>query len=211
MTAKRKILGGAWLLVTIAAVPSNVQGQAQPDSVKRRNDCRLAAQVVSHGQPANRREWALRLLPDCGSDGGRAVASALASFRNGAGSREHLEQLVMLTSVLHDATVFRTVLSIAVDPSADGVARIQALRVLYFQLSRGAVDPYESFLARRGYIEVPLSDYPYTLGESLPANAAVQVRDAATVVIKDASSDADVRAAARKVYGIACYQLASAC
>ena len=199
---------GAVLMLTIS---SNAEAQVNPDSVKWRNDCRLASQIVTHGQPANRREWAIRVLPDCGAEGGRAVAAALNLHRSGGGKAEELEELVMITSVLHDANVFRAALSIAVDPAAQERARVQAFRILYFQLTRGAVDPYESFLAASGTIHFRITDYPFTEGQPLPPTAARQVLDAARTVRGDTNNRANVRAAAGRARARACRVLANVC
>lgn len=180
-------------------LPGNAHSQADPDSVKHRNDCRLAAQVITLGQPANRRNWALRLLPNCGAAGGVAIAQALASYRAAQAPEQRLEELVMLTSVLHDASIFDVAAGIAVDPTAGKAARIQAVRVLFFQVSRGRADPYESFLASDEMTYLPISDYPYMVGAVLPADAARRAAQIASTIQSQSGTDADLCSAASKL------------
>jgi hypothetical protein len=188
------------LALTMAACgPTPGTSQVSPDSVKHRNDCRLAFQVVTDGQPANRRQWALGLLPTCGTVGGEAVSGVLRRSRGAAVPSPELEAAVMLASVLHDARIFATAREIALDRGAGRVARIQALRVIYFQTGRGFADPYESFLQGEQLTYMPLSDYPYTVGEPLPADVAEQAESVAQQILGTPDLDADLCAAARKV------------
>lgn len=175
-----------------------VFGQVNPDSVRHRNDCRLAAQILTSGQPANRRTWALRLLPTCGAAGGVAIADALRSARAAQGWEPGLEEIVMLTSVLHDANIFAAAANVAADPSAGKAARIQAVRVLYYQLGRGRADPYESFLAGdEGLIYIGPSDYPYEVGAPVPGDAATRAAQVAATILSGTGVDPDLCAAAR--------------
>jgi hypothetical protein len=59
-----------------------LHGQATPDSVKHRNECRFARQVVVTGRPAPHLRWALGYLAACGAgEQGAAVAHALRRLR----------------------------------------------------------------------------------------------------------------------------------
>jgi hypothetical protein len=56
------LLSAALFAFTIGAatpVASQGHGDEQAVLVQRRNDCRLARQVLVHGQPASKRDWAL--------------------------------------------------------------------------------------------------------------------------------------------------------
>lgn len=44
--------------VFAAAAPLHGQSKGQYDKTRRRNDCRLADQVIETGQPATKKEWA---------------------------------------------------------------------------------------------------------------------------------------------------------
>jgi hypothetical protein len=199
-----------WSLAALRGAPLDAQATSQPDTVQHRNNCRLAVQVLTTGQPANKRYWALAYASTCGPVGGPALAHALEQNRRSA-TPEALEEVVMVTSEFHDATIFRTALDIARDASSTKAARIQALRVLYYQLGRGRVDPYESFLAAEtGEIYLIRPDYPCGVGEPLPADAAQQTLRAAEA-IEQRETDADLRAAARKVSGAARSSSHAAC
>ncbi|WP_331129332.1 hypothetical protein [Longimicrobium sp.] len=173
-------------------------GQANLDSVKHRHDCRLAGQIVTLGQPANRRDWALRLLPTCGPVGGSSIAKAFGSFRSTETWDQRLEDIVMLTSVLHDARIFDAAAQVAADRSAGKAARIQALRVLFFQLGTSYADPYESFLAANEITYIPIGDYPLSVGTPLPPDAANRAAEIAWSIILSEPGDADLCTAARK-------------
>jgi hypothetical protein len=189
-------------LAALYGTPLDAQATSRPDTVQHRNNCRLAVQVLTTGHPANKRYWALAYASTCGPVGGSALAHALEQNRSSA-TPESLEEVVMVSSEFHDATIFRTALDIARDQSSTRVARIQALRVLYYQLGRGRVDPYESFLvAERGEIYPIRHDYPCGVGEPLPTDAAQQALRTAEA-IEQHEGDADLRAAARKVSGAA--------
>lgn len=200
-----KIIWICALVGSLAAVrdtPLVAQATARPDTVQHRNDCRLAVQVLTTGHPANKRYWALAYVQRCGAEGGSALAYALEQNRNN-GQPEAVEEVVMVTSRFHDAAIFRTALDIARDESSTKPARIQALRVLYYQLGRGRVDPYESFLAAEsGEIYLILHHFACGVGEPLPADAAQQALRVAEA-IEQREGDADLRAAARKVSGAA--------
>lgn len=189
-------------LDVLRSVPLDAQATSRPDSVQHRNDCRLASQVLTKGQPANKYVWALAHIPTCGPVGGLALAEVLEQNRNIV-RPEALEDIVMLASDFHDASIFRAALDVAGDEGSTKQARIQALRVVYYQLGRGRVDPYESFLAAEsGAIYHYLPDHGCGVGEPLPTDAAQQALHVAEAAIQSAR-DADVRAAAQKLSGAA--------
>ena len=192
---------GLLVLAASLGVPARLLAQADPDSVRHRNDCRLAAQVVTLGQPAIRRTWALRTLPTCGAVGGRAIAEALRAASTAQRWEQGLEDIVMLSSVLHDAQIFSAAADIAANPGAGKAARIQAIRVLYFQIGRGRTDPYESFLAEAsdGPTYVPVSDYPFAIGEPLPRDAGTRAARVASTILSQPGLDPDICAAAQRL------------
>ena len=58
-----RLMMGAAVGALVAAGP--LAAQADPGAVKHRNDCLLAEQVLTHGQPANKRDWALNYIGSC--------------------------------------------------------------------------------------------------------------------------------------------------
>jgi hypothetical protein len=107
----------------------------------------------------------------------------------------------MLTSVLHDAHIFSAAEEIALNSGTGKAARIQALRVLYFQIRRGRSDSYESFLAAGvdGPTYVAPTDYPYAVGEALPPDAAARAAQVASAVLNQPHRDPDICAAAGRL------------
>lgn len=187
------------LVLALLVIPSTSSAQDVRDSVKHRNDCRLAAQILTRGQPAIRMPWALRIVPDCGATGGDAVAEVIRASPRGGVSETKLESVVMVASVLEDAGIFSAALEAAGDGAGDKAARIQALRVLFYQLCTGRIDPYESFLSTNETVYIPIADYPRTVGRPLPADAVAQAATLARQLITNHAIDSDVRAAARKL------------
>lgn len=104
------------------------------DSVQHRNNCRLARQVLVHGQPSNKRDWALSYFLTCGAQGGTIVRDVLLRHRADAAFDAELDRLVSAATGLVDGQMASTALQIASDRTAGGAARVQAMRVLYGQI-----------------------------------------------------------------------------
>lgn len=193
----RNALWWAVLSLTITSA-----AEAQHQSTERaapawhQADCRLAAQVLTLGQPANKRDWAVRFARSCGSVGGEAIGRALREHRTDVHTNEELELLVTSTSALIDAAIFEAALDVAGDPDAGVVARVQAVRAIYFQLHPGRLDPYESFLPGHEEAYFPLSHHEEH-GTPLPPDA----HERAAVLAELLRSDADerIRSAAEKL------------
>ena len=140
----RATLTSAGLLLALLVAADPGLGQV-PDSVLRRNDCRLAHQVLTLGKPANRREWALHFIDGCGELGGQALASLVLEHRLEDEVGGELEQVVTRTQFLVAQEIFDAASDVAVDAGAGTVARVQAIRILFTQLYPGSLDPYDSF------------------------------------------------------------------
>src|ERR1044071_7803060 len=125
----RSMMAGLLLLVASA---SCALAQADPDSVKRRNDCRLAGQVLSTGHPATHYEWALEKAWHC-PDAAAGIASRL---RASAASRDTavLEALTRPTQRLRDGQIFAIALAIVGHNAASLEARVYAARTLLYAL-----------------------------------------------------------------------------
>jgi hypothetical protein len=116
------------LLLAMWATTARAQG-ADPDSVRHRNNCRLAQQVLETGQPAPKRQWAITYAAGCGSAGAQALAAAIrrerASTDVGA-----LELLHMPAQGIRDRAIFEAALEVAADARASGAARAMSLGAL---------------------------------------------------------------------------------
>ena len=62
--------------------------QATPDTIKLRNDCRLAEQALRTGHPGPKVAWARTFLPNCRPEQwARGAAAALTRLRTSADER----------------------------------------------------------------------------------------------------------------------------
>jgi hypothetical protein len=132
-------------LVTIAAVASGGRLHAQePDErADQPHQCRLASQVLTTGRPAHKHGWALSYISLCGPEGGVAFARALEEIRSATVRTDEMETLLFAASRIEDRTLSEAALRIASDRSAGEVGRIQAMRVLWVQISPATYQTYE--------------------------------------------------------------------
>lgn len=175
-----------------------------PDSVRFRNDCRLAAQVVATGRPAPHADWAYGLITTCGPEGGRALAEGLRALRAETDTAR-LEWITAHTHVLRDGAIFEAAMAVADDRGASRAARVYAFRTLVW-LQRPSVLPAYGDLVRPfdangqptttcGFGTNAVGFAP-RLGAPLPADAGARIRALGTRVVNDRSEDAAVRSAA---------------
>jgi hypothetical protein len=97
--------------------------QTNPGDVKHRNDCRLAAQILSHGQPDVKRPWALGVIGTC--EEGASIL--LQVWGDPPPEDAELQQLYHASARSGDGRVFEAAFSVAADPSAPAPARVAAL------------------------------------------------------------------------------------
>ncbi len=169
---------------------------------KRLADCRLASQVLTHGSPANKFDWALQTIGACGADGGAALAAFVRSVRASTDTA-WLNRVTQGALYLHDGELFPASLEVADDASASIPARIFAMRTLMNHVEptlwfHGAAD-----------LAPPLTDlgvqtcHPSFLGHGLASQGAAlpvgfgeTVRNFARRVSADAAAPEAVRTAA---------------
>jgi hypothetical protein len=108
------------------------QGQRERDHAQLRNDCRLAAQFLTSGQPNPRYGWARDVIVKCDESGGEALASL---WRSVPADSTELAHIVYSTSGLRDQRILDQLLTIARDKSRPVVVRLSAFQVLvsYFR------------------------------------------------------------------------------
>lgn len=133
------------LFMTLAAfaLTSRLRAQVNPDSVKLRNDCRLAEQVLTTGQPATHRREALTVIGLCGGDGLRALLSTWSSV---PGDRDELELLVASTRAFATAELVDTLLSILRQPARPSAVRVASLLVLLTYADPWVLPGFDDFL-----------------------------------------------------------------
>lgn len=134
-----------WFLPLVALLPAAAHGQADPDSVKRRNDCRLAAQVIETGQPAPHRDWAWQMIGLC--EPGLKVQAYRTGIRAVRTSTDAaaLAHAIRPLAGFRDGDLFEEVLQLAGDRSASVPARVMAFVTLAAIADPWAAPSYHAF------------------------------------------------------------------
>lgn len=180
---------------------TSARAQASPDSVKMRNDCRLAAQVLTTGHPAPRLEWARGFIGYCGTgEWAGATRGAILRLRTSSDNAE-LGRQWRFVWMIRDADLFDTVIEISRDRHASTAARLWALRTLATYIDPGGnyylnppvrangADPR----CIAGRFAGRMHSYP---GKPLATNFAAQAREAAQLLVTDGTQPAEIRNAA---------------
>lgn len=190
----------AVLLAVVSPKMLPAQHSTHPDSVQARNDCRLAHQVLVHGQPANKYNWALTIIGDCGPEGADAIAHALRAQRSAQARSAELDDLASVASMIVDAEVFRAALQVASDETAGEAARVHAMSIIHAQIT-GADLPYEALVTdpRTGPLIVgEVSTFEPLVVRELPADARATALATLSRLRAEAGNPV-VRLAARQV------------
>ncbi len=205
--------------LTLATSQASAQN-TQSDSVRHRNDCRLAEQVLLHRQPANKRTWALGLLPTCPT-AGRIAVEMLGRIDTDA--PHDVEDFITAVSALVDRNLALAAADVAENRAAQTATRIQALRILYAQAMPGfPVSPTSLTSASRavdstsaaGTYAVPppdpwVTDIPVSVGQDLTTSDVEQVALRMASLSRDSRAPEPVRLGAARV--AAAFQARSLC
>lgn len=132
---KRRLALAAALPV-LAAVPATAQQTGRPDEVHHRNECRLAAQVLTTGNPASKREWARGYITSCVEEAPEFLAAEWA--RVGSDSAA-LRYLIFDSGRIRDERLYSQLRTVISDESRPDPVRIGAMIVL-----ARYVDPHNS-------------------------------------------------------------------
>jgi len=180
----RAIVALAWVGLSahasVAQQPVYRQ-QRQRDNVHLRSDCRLAVQVLTHGQPANKREWALWRISGC-DDSGPPVLARM--WREVAADSASVDEAIYRSVRLRDRRVYDVVSAIARDRSVPAMKRAAALHLLGRWAQEGLSLHYEQFFVpgfesveRSGVIHQGISDdTQYEGTQPLPATIKADVQ-----------------------------------
>lgn len=143
-----RVLHIALLICITAGSAESQEGSAQQererDDVHLRNDCRLAAQVLTHGRPANKREWALGTIPRCDESGPPVLARM---WRDARGDSATLAQLIYRSVGLRDRRLYGVVAEQSRDPSLPPLKRAAALSLLGRWARPGTLTRYSRYFA----------------------------------------------------------------
>lgn len=208
------------LSLALMALPVCAMAQANPDSVKHRNDCRLAEQVLRTGHPAPHTKWAREFIGFCGYDvWGRATAAEVRRLRASQDVKELKEAWRGIASLV-DANFFEAAAEIAGDRGASTPARTFALLHLamltdpyivirYRELPKDLAEA-RAVRARGGaraharhcnaHVVFYGGKRPYQ-GQPLPSDAVARIRELAERVQPDATEPERLRVAASCITG----------
>lgn len=188
------------LLALLLALPACASAQANPDSIHRRNDCRLAAQVLSSGEPRPRLQWAAEVMPGC-PQAGRTIASAISRHRTSADT-VFLSWITLPANSLQDGDVFDAAMSVLQDRTATPEARVYANRLLYWLLYPSSGVYYSTLVDVDGDGRNPCvafgssSHMVLVQGSPLPPDWKSRVHAATRRVMQDLSEPGPVRQSA---------------
>ena len=179
-----------------ACAPAAVTAQASPDSVRHRNNCRLAEQILSTGHPAPREEWALGIAWSCPQIA-PTLARSLAAVRASADTA-YLNALTAPFVRIRDGSAFSAAMNLAQDRSASVPARIAAIRTLMFAVRPGWFVRF-AWLMNPSTTHCFLPPSPHSElfnGVPLPDDYVAQVRYLASRIQSDPTEPQIVRSAA---------------
>src|SRR5574341_818799 len=182
--------------VVLFGVPA--RAQVNPDSVKLRNDCRLAEQVLTTGEPATHRQEALTVIGLCGRESVPALLSVWSSI---GGARTDLELLVTSTRGFVSPALVDTLLSVLHQPARALTVRVASLLVLLTYVDPWVVPGFDDFLGDSAALDTRYFGHldhsgPPAGHETIPASLRDQLRTSLRA-ISASDPDAGMRAAAR--------------
>jgi hypothetical protein len=185
------------LLGIAACTPAAVTGQANPDSVRHRNYCRLAEQVLSSGHPAPHEGWALGVIWNC-PEAGPTLAAALTAATVSTDT-VYLNALTAPFIQIRDGHVFAAGLAVAGNRGASLPARAAGIRtVMYAVQPGGYVDPDALPNPRSiNCFGTPSPHSQVLTGAPLPSDYLEQARALMSRITADQSEAEGIRRAAR--------------
>lgn len=129
----------SWLVLVLAFTPVPLRaqdGQEHAAAAKRRNDCRLAGQVIATGHPQPKKEWAEVFMEVCPEEGPPIFARRWATV---AGDTAAVATLLHQSARLRDVRIYTQLRRTMLDPTRPPVVRVGAMLVL-----ARYVDPYNA-------------------------------------------------------------------
>lgn len=118
------------LVLGVTAVTTPAVAQQHPDSVRHRNSCRLAEQVLVTGNPAPHREWAGMYIHICGTETLERVTLERIERLRRSGDRQAVMEVWQEAYTLRTPTFRSAMLELAQDRTAGIPARVHALQSL---------------------------------------------------------------------------------
>src|SRR6266581_3735986 len=127
--------------LALLAIP--LPAQTHADSVKLRNDCRLAVQVLTTGVPGPQRTEALKTIGLCGGEG---VPALVKVWSAAADDRAELGLLVTATRGFVTPELVSTLFATLEQPGRTLNARVAALLVLLTYADPAVVPGFDDFV-----------------------------------------------------------------
>lgn len=194
-TSRRALVSLVTLLIVCGTSGAEAQGAGpvRRTEVGRRNDCRLAAQVLEAGEPATKYDWALDAIGWCHDQGGAALAAAWASPPT---DRRRLGRLVHETERLADRRTADALIRIAQSGAQPRRTRFAALAVLANYVDSTVFVRPERLVSPDGGV-LSVRTHGFQQPGSEPLTTADRTRIVAAVrALGDGDPDAGVKAAA---------------
>ena len=185
-------------VIALLLIHGSLLSQANPDSVKLRNDCRAAEHVLTTGEPGPHRTEALSIIGLCGREG---IPALQAAWTTAGGDRTELGLLVTSTRAFVAPELVQMLFTNLSQPSQPLNARVASLLVLLTYADPAVVPGFDDFigdetqlLARRyGRVDHPS---PAAGREQLGADFTQRLRTALQGIAAS-DPDAGMRLAAR--------------
>jgi hypothetical protein len=110
-----------------ALAPAAAQSSDEPPGVRKRNNCRLAGQVLEAGHPHPRYEWARRVIVNCEDEGPSYFSTRWAAAPDDTTA---LRQMIAGSTRIRDARLYSRLRQVAADRSRPDAARVAAMIAL---------------------------------------------------------------------------------
>jgi hypothetical protein len=189
------------VVVLMLLASSAASAQSRPDSVKLRNDCRLATQVLTTGNPAPHIQWASWAIRRC-PDAADVVVRAVGQHRRSSDTL-FLNAVTAPASEIRDRGLYEVALSVMTDRTASNEARVFAARMLAWLYLPNADLTYRDFVDPSGagdslcIVKRPPMDLRIVRGTLLPQGWSETIKAAARTVYADVAQPGAVREAAQ--------------
>jgi hypothetical protein len=199
-----RLFWGLGLCVAASPAAAIAQAELVPWTgyvdVRHRNNCRLAQQVLTLGQPAGKREWALETIRDCGPVGAETAAHQILAGA-AASDSSAVRRTVRLSSYFVHPAIFEAAAQLALEPRFDAAIRIHGIRALFMQVRPNLWVSYDEiiqppFTATSSRIVGVSSNQPTVEAGALADDAYLRAVDIGLAIIDDQANARELRNAA---------------
>ena len=188
---------GFLVTAAMALGPGRAMAQATTDSVRLRDHCRRAEQILRTGEPAPKHEWAIGIIGAC-PQAGQLLGEIVLALRKS-------DDTVALERMLDDVQGHRSpelwgaALQLASDSGAAAAARAYAFHILLDDLGLSLVITNQDLMHTPPHGACAFGrvhGLPALAGPALPGNYVRQTLSAAQAALADPATPGVVRSAA---------------